>query len=162
MAEKKVYGLKSIKFGAPMADGSMPIAANMSELFRTYRDSAKFVEDDADLQEEFSDQSDDPVITLGTKGKKTIEVATFDYDPTVLMAMKGGTVVDGVWNEPANLPEIFKAVELETDSGTKVMAPKGRIFAKFNAEFKKKGLSLLEIKIVPNTPAPGKSAILIG
>lgn len=160
MAETKVYGLKSLKFGTPLPNGDMQ--TTLTELCRTYRDTCEFTEDDPEQTDEYSDQSDDPVLTLLTKGKKSIKVSTFDYDPAVLMKVKGGTVVQGQWAEPAAVPEIYQAVCLETDSEVPFYFPKARIFAKFNAKFQKKGLALLEITIIPQSPAANKPAVLIG
>lgn len=160
MAETKVYGLKSLKMGEPLPSGDMQTA--LTELCRTYRDSCEFIEDDPEQTDEFSDQSDDPVITFFGKGKKTIKVSTFDYDPAVLVKVKGGTVVNGQWAEPAATPEIYQAVCLETDSDVPFHFPKARIFGKINANLQKKGLALLEITIVPQSPAVGKPAVLIG
>ncbi len=150
MPEVKTYGLKSIKFGEAAEDGTMPTP--LTALFRTYRDSVSFVEDDADVQDEYSDQDDAPVISIGTKGKKTIKVSTFDYSPEVLTAMKGGTTLNGQWVEPVGFQTIHKAVEITTDTDLPFQCSKVQIFTKFNAEFKKKGLALLEITMVPQVP----------
>lgn len=160
MAETKVYGLKKLLFGEPMETGDMQ--TDLKELCRTYRDSCEFNEDDGEQHEEYSDQSDDPILTLSTKGKKTIKVSTFDYSPEVLMKLKGGTVVNGQWAEPAKAPEIFQAVCLETDSDVPFYFPKAKILAKFNTKLQKKGVALLEVTISPQSPAPNKPAVLIG
>lgn len=150
MPEVKTYGLKSIKFGEASEDGTMPVL--LTELFRTYRDSVSFVEDDPDIADEYSDQDDDPVISIGTKGKKTIKVSTFDYSPEVLTAMKGGSTLNGQWVEPVGFQTIHKAVEVLTDTDLPFQCPKVQVVAKFNAEFKKKGLALLEITMTPQAP----------
>ncbi len=128
----------------------MPV--QLTERFRTYRDSASFVEDDPDLQDEYSDQSDDPIISIGSKGKKTIKVSTFDYSNETLQFLKGGTILNGQWVEPKGFPVIHKAVEIVTEDGLPFQFPKAQIITKFNAEYKKKGVALLEVTIVPQTP----------
>lgn len=160
MAETKVYGLKSLKMGNVLPSGEMQTA--ITELCRTYRDTCEFTEDDPEQTDEYADQSDDPVITFMGKGKKSIKVSTFDYSPEVLKKLKGGTIVNGQWAEPDVLPEIYQAVCLETDSDIPFYFPKARIFAKFNGKLQKKGLALLEITIVPQSPGAGKPAVLIG
>lgn len=145
-----VYGCKSIKFGTAADNGTMPAA--MTKLFDTYRDSVSFVEEDPDVQDEFSDQQDDPIISLTTKGKKTLKGSTFDWTPSILTELKGGTVVNGIWSEPAVAPIITKAVELETDSGTKIMCSKWQVTAKLNMEIKKKNVALLEFTLTPLLP----------
>lgn len=145
-----VYGCKAIKFGEPADTGVMPTV--LTKLFDTYRDSVSFVEEDADFQDEFSDQQDDPIISLGTKGVKTLKGSTFDWTPTVLQTLKGGTVVDGMWTEPAVMPVITKAVELETDSGVIIRCSKWQVSAKLNMEIKKKNVALLEFTLKPLLP----------
>lgn len=160
MAEKIVYGLKALKTGTPMPNGDMQ--TTLTELCRTYRDSCEFIEDDPETTDEYSDQSDDPIMTIATKGKKTIKVSTFDYSPEVLKKLKGGTIVNGQWAEPEVMPEIFLAVCLETDSDVPFYFPKAKVLAKFNTKLQKKGVSLLEITFIPQSPASGKPAIIIG
>lgn len=160
MAETKVYGLKSLKTGTPLPSGDMQ--TSLTELCRTYRDSCEFTEDEPETTDEYSDQSDDPILTFATKGKKTIKVSTFDYDPAVLVKVKGGTIVNGQWAEPAVMPEIFMAVRLETDSDVPFDIPKAKVMAKINAKLQKKGVALLELTFIPQSPAAGKPAVLIG
>lgn len=151
MAERILNGLQKIELGDVQGDGTeMP--AVMTEGFRTYRDSVTLSEDDPDIQEEFADQSDDPFIVLSTKGAKTIKGSTFDYSPETLKKLKGGTIVDSKWKEPDVMPIIYQAVRLTTKTGATVECPKVQVFAKFNAEFKQKGVSLLEFTLKPLAP----------
>lgn len=145
-----VYGCKAIKFGEAADTGVMP--ALLTKMFDTYRDSVTFVEEDSDVQNEYSDQADDPFIALATKGAKSIKGSTFDWTPTVLQALKGGTVIDGMWQEPATMPVIYKAIELETDSGHKLQCSKWQVTAKLNMEIKKKNVALLEFTFTPLLP----------
>lgn len=145
-----VYGCKAIKFGEPADTGVMPTV--LTKLFDTYRDSVSFVEDDPDTTDEYSDQADDPFISLSTKGAKTLKFSTFDWTPSILQELKGGTVVDGMWVEPAVAPLITKAIDLETDSGTHFQCSKYQITAKLNAEIKKKNVALLEVTAKPLLP----------
>lgn len=145
-----VYGCKAIKFGEPADTGVMPTV--LTKLFDTYRDSVSFVEDDPDTTDEYSDQADDPFISLSTKGAKTLKFSTFDWTPSILQVLKGGTVVNGMWVEPAVAPLITKAIDLETDSGTHFQCSKYQITAKLNAEIKKKNVALLEVIAKPLLP----------
>lgn len=150
MPVEVVYGCKAIKFGVAADNGTMP--ALLTKLFDTYRDSVSFVEDDAEVIDEYSDQQDDPFISLSTKGAKTLKGSTFDWTPTVLQELKGGTVVDGMWVEPATTPVITKAISLETDSGTLIQCSKWQVTAKLNMEIKKKNVALLEFTFKPLLP----------
>lgn len=158
MAEVKVYSLEAILAGDVLATGEMPAENTMTELCRTYRDSVEFTEDDAEITEEYCDQSDDPIATFAERGKKTVKLSTFDYSPETLVKVKGGTILNGVWSEPVTMPEIYQAITLKTKTGAKFHFPKARILAKFNGKLKKKELALLEITIKPESPAAGKPA----
>lgn len=160
MAETKTYGLQAIKSAEPSADGTMP--AVLTELCRTYRDSAEFTEDDPTITEEFCDQEDDPIATFAVKGSKTIKFSTFDYSPETLVKLKGGTILNGAWSEPTLTPEIYQAIEITTNTGLPFKFPKCRVMAKFNAKLVKNGLSLLEVTLRPVSPAAGKPAVIIG
>lgn len=152
-----VHGCKAIKFGVASEDGTMP--ALLTKLFDTYRDSVSFVEDDPEVTDEYSDQADDPFISLETKGAKTLKGSTFDWTPSILQELKGGTVVDGMWKEPAVAPVITKAIQLETDSGTVIECSKWKVSAKLNMEIKKKNVALLEFTLKPLLPVSiGKPA----
>lgn len=160
--EKIIYGLKSLKAADPVADGTMALAANLTELCRTHRNSCEFIEDDAQVNEEFCDQADDPIATFTQRASKKLKFNTYDYTPTTLVKLKGGTVVNGKWSEPVVTPEIYQALELTTDSAMVLSYPKCRIIAKFNAKFVKDGVALLEVTAIPISPAPGKPALIIG
>lgn len=160
MAEIKTYGLKSIKSAEPSADGTMPTA--LTELCKTYRDSCEFIEEEANITEEFSDQEDDPIMIFSEKGTKSIRFSTFDYSPETLTKLKGGTVVDGQWAEPSSTPEIYQAIEIVTNTNLPFHFPKCRVLARFNTRLVKNGLSLLEVTLRPVSPGDGMPAVLIG
>lgn len=161
MAETYSYGLKSLRFGEPTGTHSMP-TTDMEEKFRTYRNTCEFTEDDPEKKQEYCDQTDDPFLTIYTKGAKRVKVSTFDYSNEVLQFLKGGTVVDGQWFEPAGVPQIFKAVELITDTGLPFQFPKMQIFAKFNAKMQKDGVKLLEVEMTPMATEDGKGSVIVG
>ncbi len=158
--EKYSYGLKAIKFGEPTGQHTMP--TSMAEKFRTYRDTCEFTEDEPNKKEEFCDQADEAFLTIYRKGAKKIKVSTFDYSPEVLQFLKGGTIVDGQWFEPSGVPQIFKAVTLETDTGLPFHFPKCQIFAKFNAKMTKEGVKLLEVEMTPIATESDKGSVIIG
>lgn len=157
MSEVITYGLKSIKVGTPTTDGSMPTV--LTDLCRTYQDSMEFVEDEATTTEEYCDQDDDPIAVFTTRGGKSIKFSTFDYSNEVLQKLKGGTVVDGVWAEPAVMPEIFFATEMTTRTDFLFMFPKVKATARFNAQVRKNGVMLLEVTFKPMSPAAGLGTV---
>ncbi|MCU7543544.1 hypothetical protein N4242_11250, partial [Riemerella anatipestifer] len=82
------------------------------------------------------------------KGKRDIKVSTYDYTADFIKKVKGGTVVDGEWKEGDNTP-IFKALQIESDTGHLIKCPKVQVFARLNIKLKKKELALLEITFKP-------------
>ncbi len=160
MAETISYGLKTLEFGECTGEHSMPTA--MESKFRTYRNSCEFTEDDPSVKDEYSDQDDDPFFSIVTKGKKSIKVSTFDYGNETLQFLKGGTVVDGQWHEPAGAPIIFKAVKIVTNTGLPFEFPKVQIVAKFNAKLTKEGVKLLEVTMTPMATSPESGTVIIG
>lgn len=162
MAEIKTYGLQTIKSAEPKSDGTFPTDSELTELCRTYRDSCEFVEDEPQIDEEYCDQVDDPVMVFSQKGTKNVKFSTFDYSPDLLKKLKGGTVLDSKWSEPITTPEIHLAIELTTNTGMKIQFPKARVIAKFNAKFVKNAMTLLEVTLRPVSPAPNKPAVIIG
>lgn len=145
-----LYGCKAIKFGVAADTGVMPTP--MTKLFDTYRDTVSFIEEDPDVVDEYSDQSDTPIISLHTAGAKSLKASTFDWTPATLQELKGGTVVDGMWKEPTTSAIITKAVEVELDSGHKIRCSKWQVIAKINMEIKKKNIALLEVTMKPLLP----------
>lgn len=170
MAEIRTFGLKALRFGEIVADGSFPQASAMEQLVRTKRDTCKISETESQTSPVYCDQEDDPVEVLkGEKGEKTIEVDTFDYSPETLKKLKGGTVTQmqigsenyNVWSESTAGEDIYKAVEIETRTGVMFRFPKCLILAKLDTEFKREDISLLRLTIKPMSPATGKPSVQV-
>ena len=160
MAEKRFYGLKELNAAEVSADGSMPTL--LKELCRTYRGSAEFTEDDAQIKEEFCDQEDDAIEIFKTKGAKQVKFSTFDYSNEALVALRGGTIVDEKWAEPTDSASIYRAIELVTKNDGVFQFPKCLVLTKFNAKFVQDGVILLEVILKPMSPGKGKSALFVG
>ncbi len=160
MAEIRTYGLKQINAADISVDGTMP--TKLEELCRTYKNSCEFTEDDPQITEEFCDQEEDAIDIFTTKGAKQIKFSTFDYSPETLKVLKGGTVLNGQYAEPTGSVDIYKAIELITDTGIPFHFPKCRVITKYNAKFVKDGLMLLDVTLKPMSPGKGKPAVLIG
>ncbi|MDY3526170.1 hypothetical protein PG310_10790 [Riemerella anatipestifer] len=147
MAEKALYGLKTIKIGEVVNETTMP-QDNALTAFKTYRDSFEMTEEEGSLSEEFCDQSDEPIVVFQEKGKRDIKVSTYDYTAEFIKSVKGGTVLSGEWKEGDNTA-IFKALQIEADTGHLIKCPKTQVFARLNLKLKKKEVALLEITFKP-------------
>ena len=145
---KALYGLKAIKMGDVVNETTMPADNALTE-FKTYRDSFELNEEEGQITEEFSDQSDEPIVVFQEKGSRTIKANTYDYSPEFLKDVKGGTIVSGEWKEPDTTPTVYKALKIVTDSGQEINIPKVQVFARFNLKLKKKEVALLEMTFKP-------------
>lgn len=160
MPEIKTYGLTIIKSADPEVSGDMPAA--LTELCKTYKNSCEFVEDDPTITDEYSDQQDDPIHTFYEKGGRSVKFSTYDNSPTLLLKLKGGSVLNGQWLEPTTHAPIHQAIEITMDSGIPLSFPKCLVTAKFNWKMVKNGLALLEVTLRPLSPAFGKPAVIFG
>ncbi|MGB4774087.1 MAG: hypothetical protein WBP45_02850 [Daejeonella sp.] len=147
MAEIRSIGLESIKLGEIPVDGTMSTV--LAVLGLTYQDSADLVEGDAQSQEIFSEELDDPIEILETKGVKTLKWSIMDFTPDVLAEVLGGTVTgvspDKVWDAPDETVNIERSVEIITKRGVKIEIPRAKISAKLNMPFRKRGILLVDI-----------------
>ncbi|AFL97371.1 hypothetical protein ACQ1P2_03775 [Ornithobacterium rhinotracheale] len=145
MAEKALYGLKTIKIGDVKNETDMP--ASLTE-FKTYRDTFEMTEEEGSFTDEYCDQNDVPIVSFHEKGKRDIKVSTYDYSADFLKKIKGGTSLSNEWKE-GDGELIFKALEITTDTGHVIKIPKTQVFARLNLKLKKKELALLEIVFKP-------------
>lgn len=158
--EKYSYGCKSLKFGECTGSHTMP--ASMEEKFNTFQNTVEFTEEDIKEYPQHNDQQDDPFCIIKQKGGKLIKAQTYDYSPETLQFLKGGTIVDGQWYEPALIPTNTKAVEIITDTDMPFQYPKAEVWAKFAAKFNKEGVKLLEVFIKPMAVSKDFGAVIIG
>ncbi|MGQ1945234.1 hypothetical protein ACT4RS_09390 [Ornithobacterium rhinotracheale] len=145
MAEKALYGLKTIKIGEVVSETQMQ--TSLTE-FKTYRDTFEMTEEEGSFTDEYCDQNDVPIVSFHEKGKRDIKVSTYDYSADFLKKIKGGTSLSKEWKE-GDGELIFKALEITTDTGHVIKIPKTQVFARLNLKLKKKELALLEIVFKP-------------
>lgn len=157
---KIINGLSQILVAEPTANGVLPVDADFSELCKTLRDSVKLDEAEASTEKEYSDQENDPIASFSENGAITVGFSTYDWDNAVLVALKGGTIVNSKWHAPTTRTNIVKALRIVTDSGATISFPRVQITARFNSEFKKKNVSLLEVKCEV-LAAMGNSSVII-
>lgn len=157
---KIINGLSQILVAEPTANGTLPADADFTKLCDTLRDSVKFNESEPSTETEYSDQDDAPIASFSEKGLMTVSFSTYDWDNDVLVALKGGTITNGKWHASTSRTNIVKAFRIVTDSGAIISFPRLKINCFFNAEFKKKNVSLLEVKCEV-LAAMGNSSVII-
>lgn len=157
---KRAYGLEYIKIGAIEADGGM--STSLAALGTTYKDSAEFMQDDAEVTEHFCEENNDPEEVIAIEGAKRIKWAINDYDPDTLVKILGGTATGTApskyW-EPSDTNEVIeRSVEFkDTNSGYVCQMPRVRLYAKINWKISKNGLALIEI--TGRVLTPNKSGV---
>ena len=143
-----IFGTKEVLFAEVEPNYAVPLDADFTELCKTYRDTVEIVDADDDIQDEYSDQSDDPIISLFTPGKTEGKFSGYDYEPETLQKLLGGTVLDGEWTEGDRKPKII-ALRFISDSGHRITYPAVSLRAKKNLKLKKKELALIDCTFTP-------------
>lgn len=155
MAEKRSFGLKSIKIGAVGADGGM--GADLAALGVTSEGTAVFSKDEDEVKEFFSEENDDPIEIITKKGKTTLQFGIVDVTPSTLVKVLGGTVdvsvpATPVWKAPATAPSIEKSIEVITKKDVKIEIPRALITASIDWNLGKEALATVKIKATVLTP----------
>lgn len=150
MSELISIGVKAIKVGPIPDDGTMGTV--LAVLGNTYKDSASLKEDKQAVFNVDVEESDDPVKQFFTKGTKTLAFSLVDYTPETIAAVKGGSVVEGVWQDPDTANVIERAVMVISQTDLCIEIPRGSLTAVFNADLKKGAAALLDVSVTPLKP----------
>lgn len=111
----------------------------------TYEDTAKMSQGDAEVQEFYAEEEDDPIDTIEKAGKITFNFSIMNPDTTVLKRLFGGEVAEDVWAYPDTVASVEESVIIVPRKGLKFQIPRMKLVAKINGEFSKKGLLLIEV-----------------
>lgn len=120
----------------------------------TYQDTAKMAQEDGEETEFYAEEEDDPIETIEKAGKTTFTFSVMNPDLPTLKRLFGGEVASDVWAYPDAVAAIEESLIILPRKGLKFQVPRAKIKAKFNGEFSKKGLLLLEVTATvmkPNT-----------
>ena len=118
----------------------------------TYQDTAKMAQEDGETTEFFAEEEDDPIDQITKAGKVTFIFSIMDPDLTTLTRLFGGEVASDVWQYPDALADIEESVIVKSKKGLCFHVSRGRVKAKFNGDFSKKGLLLLEVTVTVMKP----------
>ena len=99
----------------------------------TYQDTAKMTQEDGEETEFYSEENDDPEEIITKTGKTTFAFSIMNPDLACLKRLFGGEIATNIWAYPDQVP-------------------RAKIKAKFNGEFSKKGLLLLEVTATVQKP----------
>lgn len=147
-------GLSKIEVGDIAEDGAM--GSTLAQLGFTYQDTCKMVTDDPEETDHYAEEQDDPVVTTIRGGRTRFNFSIMDADLQVLTQLLGGEITGTgateKWVAPAKLPIIEKSVKITPEQGLQFEIPRMRLVSKFNAEFSKKGIMLIEVAGTVYTP----------
>lgn len=111
----------------------------------TYQDTAKMSQEDGEETEFYAEEEDDPIEIIEKAGKITFTFSVMNPDLDTLTRLFGGTVASNIWAYPDATTSIEESLIILPRKGLKFQVPRAKIKAKFNGEFSKKGLLLLEV-----------------
>jgi hypothetical protein len=161
MSQKISIGVKKILFQETDNTGT-PLSVNPVQLGLTYKDSASFKEAAPGVFDVNVEESDDPVLQFFTKGKKTIAFGLIDYTPETIQSVKGGTVTNGAWSEPATIVAKEGILSIVSQTDQLMIFNRVSMTAVFNADLKKNAVALLDVTATPLLPISGGTPVVIG
>jgi len=148
-----LFGLKSKVQIAPVeTNGSLPDEENWVDLCRTYRDTVEIIDADPTVEEEYSDQEDDPIAVFTEAGKTEGKFSTFEFDNNTLADLfPEGTTVNGGFSA-SNSKGFETAIRFKTDSEHVISYAKVKLTVKKNIRLQKKAVALIDCLFTPMSP----------
>lgn len=146
MASLVTTGLSKIEIATILGDGST--GTTWATIGYTYEDSCKLTSEDPSTKEFYAEETDAAVATISKAGKVTLTFSLMDCDPDALVTVFGGTATGTTpktWNAPASIPTIEKSIKITPKSGLTIVIPRASITAKFNSQFGRNNLFLVDI-----------------
>lgn len=145
-----------------------PTTANFTETGYTqygltYQDTAKMTQEDGEETEFYAEEEDDPIEIIEKAGKISFAFSIMNPDLTTLKRLFGGEIASDIWAFPDATASVEESLIILPRKGLKFQVPRAKIKAKFNGEFSKKGLLLLEVTATVMKPATaGLKKIYVG
>lgn len=153
---KYVFGLKSVKFGTPTGDATMP--AVLDAFAQTVRGSMTLSETEATVQDFNVEEQDAPVEQAITESSK-LEVTwrAYDLSPAMLEIVKGGdgTTLATTWEAPNKSTLLKLALEIETDNGSKIQIPRANVMARIDGTVGREDMLQVEVTATALDPGDG-------
>jgi hypothetical protein len=140
-------GLSKIEMGDVASDGGM--GSSLSVIGYTYQGTCTMTSEDAETNDFYAEELDDPVLSISRTGKTTFKFSVMNPDVNILKQFLGGTVSGSgdaaKWNAPDTMPVIEQSVRITPQQGLIFEIPRLKITAKINGPFSKTEMFLLEI-----------------
>lgn len=154
MAEKRTFGIKSIKMGDVDAGGGMGTTLTVLGDGNTLEGTASFTKEEDEENEFFAEEYDDPIETIQKKGRATLEFCIVDFTPNTLVRVLGGKVngTSGNWEAPDVAPEIEQSVEVITKKDVLIQIVRGKVKGSIDSPLSKDDLGKVRVKVTALTP----------
>ncbi len=150
------FGVASLKIGDIDPETGLLEAGTLVSVGDIYKDTCDLMESDPAKTPIYAEQAVNPRHVFATQGEESLVFSLMSTAADSLVTVLGGTVttVGGVksWNKPKGYVNIEKFVELITLDGTKVVYPRGSISGKRDFKFRRNGINLVPVSIVPLDP----------
>lgn len=151
MANVTALGLSKIEVAD--IDATTGLASGSFEtLGKTYENTCKLTEDDAEETEFYCEEEDDPQEVISKRGKTKLAFSLMNANASIMAKVFGGTAEGGVWSAPDKLVEVEKVVKITPRIGGVMEIRRLKMRAKINADYSKKGLFLVEVSGTVLTP----------
>jgi len=154
-------GLSVIKVGAAAPNGTMPAAAGLTKIGKTYKDTCKIGQDAADVTEHFEEGMAAPAVRKKSRKIPKLTFSLMDADAQMLADYVGGTVIgsgaSAKWAYDGNELVANRALLVETEQGLDFEIPNGDIEAVINADMSAKGIFLVDFTVTPLAVTAGKA-----
>lgn len=149
--------------GAAAPNGTMPAASSMKKIGKTYRDSAKISQEQADVTEHYEEGNAVPVVRKITKKPPKLTFSIMDADIDTLVAYIGGVKIPKTttektkWGFDGNETVENKAILVKSEQGLYFEIPNAGIEAVINADMSAKGIFLVDFTVTPLAVSAGKA-----
>ncbi len=158
MAEKRTFGLKSVKMGP--VDGTPELLGDGNTLEGT----ASFTKAEDEEKPFYAEEHDDPIETIKKKGISTLEFAIVDFTPSTLVRVLGGEVngTTGEWDAPESAPEIEQRFEVVTKKNVTLTLKRASVNASVEWPLTREDIGRVKIKATVLAPTDGSKPYSIG
>ena len=126
-----VTGIFGIEFGDIAPDGG--VATTFAALGRTRENTLAFSPTEAQSTDITVEEEDDPIKRVITS-KKLLDItwSMVDWSNDVLIALFGGTEVNGQWQSPDQSPTVEKSLKIKPKDGKPFIYPRVDVTANEN------------------------------
>lgn len=118
----------------------------------TYEDTCNMSQEDGETTEFYAEEEDEAIDEITKQGKTTFNFSLMDPTLDSLKRLFGGEITEKIWGYPDTVAEVEASIIIKPRKGLSFHISRGKVKAKFNGQFSKKGLMLLEISVTVMKP----------